>query len=134
MFWYKKSNAKHGKIKIPDFQIAVNSICEEKVYLWTNDITFWAHLFMGRPMLIFSKKVLPSLTTSIFMTQIRHLLRWLSCFPRLYMKSNPQCLPWLHWFTWKYSFITDYTGYLILKTSWKKDLSLNSQTKMTNIK
>ena len=90
MFWYTKSNAKHGKIKIPDFQIAVNSICEEKVYLWTNDITFWAHLFMGRPMLIFfKKKVLPSLITSIFMTKIRHWLRWLSCFPRLYIKNNP---------------------------------------------
>ena len=46
MFRYTKSNAKHIKIKIPDFRIAVNSICEEKVYLWTNDITFWAHLFM----------------------------------------------------------------------------------------
>ena len=33
MFWYTKSNAKHDKIKIPDYQIAVNSICEEKVYL-----------------------------------------------------------------------------------------------------
>ena len=54
MFWYTKSNAKHGKIKIPDFQIALNSICEEKVYLRTNDITFWALLFMVRPMLIFS--------------------------------------------------------------------------------
>ena len=56
MFRYKKSNAKHGNIKIPDFQIAVNSISEEKVYLWTNDITLWAHLFLGRLMLIFSKK------------------------------------------------------------------------------
>ena len=56
MFWYTKSNAKHDKIKIPDYQIAVNSICEEKVYLWTNDITFWAHLFMERPLLSFSKK------------------------------------------------------------------------------
>ena len=134
MFWYTKSNAKHGKIKIPDFQIAVNSICEEKVYLWTNDITFWAHLFIGRAMLIFSKKVLLSLTKSIFMTQILHWLCWLSCFPILYIKSNPLCLPWLHWFTWKYSFITDYAGYLILKTTWKQDPSLNSLTKMTNIK
>ena len=40
MFWYTKLNAKHGKIKILDFQIAVNSICEEKVYLGTNEITF----------------------------------------------------------------------------------------------
>ena len=134
MFWYTKSNAKHGKIKIPDFQIAVNSICEEKVYLWTNDITFWAHLFMGRSMLIFSKKVLSSLTTSLFMTQICHWLRWLSCFPKLYIKNNPYCLPWLHWFTWKYTFITDYAGYPILKTTWKQDPSLNSLTKMTNIK
>ena len=36
-------------------KIPVNSISEE-VYLWTNDIKFSAHLFMGRPMLIFSKK------------------------------------------------------------------------------
>ena len=33
LFCYTKWNAKHIKIKIPVFQIAVNSICEEKVYL-----------------------------------------------------------------------------------------------------
>ena len=64
MFWYTKWNAKLGKIKTPDFQIAVNSICEEKIYLWTNDKTFWAHLFMGRPMLNFWKKS-PSITDYI---------------------------------------------------------------------
>ena len=44
MFRHKKSNAKHGNIKIPDFQIAVNSISEEKVYLWTNEGLSWGDL------------------------------------------------------------------------------------------
>ena len=114
-------------------------LCEEKVYLWTNDITFLAHLFIGRHMLIFSKKVLPSLTISIFMTQIHHWLRWLSCFPRLHNKQSLvstltsliymkiyfyHWLHWLphikdkihHWIRWlrwltSNSYITNYADY-----------------------
>ena len=54
MFWYTKSNAQHSKIKIPGFQIAVNSVCEEKIYLSTNDNTFAP--FHGEAHIDFFKK------------------------------------------------------------------------------
>ena len=101
-----------------DFQIALKSIFEEKVYLWANDITFWVHLFMGRPMLIFSKRVFSSLTTSIFMTQILHWLCWLKTIHKkqslvstlttlIYMEIHFH--QWLHW-----------VPHIKVKTTWKQ--------------
>ena len=111
MFWYKKSNTKHSKIKTQDIQIFINSICEEKVHLWTYDITFSGYFFMVRSMLIFSERV-PSRTTFSFMTQICHWLCWLHCFARLHIKIHHSLVTTLTMLIYmKNSFITDYAYY-----------------------
>ena len=65
MFRYTKSNAKRDKIKTLDFNIPVNCICEKEVYILRAP-------FHGEAYVDFFKKVVPSLTTFSFTTQIRY--------------------------------------------------------------
>ena len=128
MFWYTKSNATHDKIKMQDFLMPVNCICEQKVCPWTNDIIFLGHLFMGRSKMIFWKKVVPSLTTFIFTTQIRYWLHWLRCLARLNIKIYSLVTTLTTLIYMKNSLITDYADYTDIQGNMKNSSSLTSLT------
>ena len=117
MFWYTKSNAKHDKIKTQDFQISVNCTCEEKVYVL---MTFILRVpFHGKVYVDIFKKVVPSLITFNFMTQIRHWLRWLRCFARLHIKIHSLVATLTMRIYMKNSFITDCTDYADIQGNMK---------------
>ena len=131
---YKKSNTKRGKIKTQDIQILVNSTCEEKVHLWTYDITFSGHLFMVSPILIFSKSSsitdyiqfydsdssLTTLVTLFCKTAHKNasFLSDYSAYADLHENQFHHWLLLLYWYSWrmKNGFITESADYLVFNT------------------
>ena len=102
-----KSNVKHDKIKTQDFQAPAICICEEKVYLWTNDIIISGHLFMGG-LCCFSRRS-TSISDYIHFYDLDLLLTTLTTLFRkttLKMDSLETTLTTLIYI--KNSFITDY--------------------------
>ena len=64
-----------------------------KLHLWRESpsMNLWHYIFRvpfhGEVYVNFFKKVVPSLTSFIFVTQICHWLRWLRCFARLHKNT-----------------------------------------------
>ena len=117
MFWYTKSNAKHDKIKTQNFQIPVNCFVKRKsMYLWHYILRIPFH---GEVYVDIFKKVVPSLTTFNFLTQICHWLRWLRCFARLNIKIHFLVTTLTMRIYMKNSFITDCTDYADIQGNMK---------------
>ena len=75
--------------------------------------------FHGEVYVDIFKKVVPPLTTFNFMTQIRHWLCWLRCFPRLHMKIHSLVTTLTMRIYMKNSFITDCTDYADIQENMK---------------
>ena len=124
MFWYKKSNTKHGKIKSHDIQILVKSF-----YLWRESpsMNLWQGTFAWWDLYWYFQKVVPSLTTFSFMTQTRHSLCWLHCFARPHIKIHHSVVTTLAMLIYmKTSFITDYSYYTDIHDNMKNSFITES--------
>ena len=96
---------------IQDFQISVTCT----VFVKRNYMYLWHYIlrvsFHGEVYVDIFKKVVLSLTTFNFMTQICHWLRWLRCFTRLHIKIHSLLATLTMRICIKNSFITDCTDY-----------------------
>ena len=114
---------------------------KKSMYLWHYILRVAFH---GKVYVYIFKKVVPSLTTFNFMTQIRHWLRWLRCFRRLhikihslvttltlriYIKNNlmTDCTDYADiQGNIKNKFITEFADYLVFNTRWELIPSLTT--------